>query len=125
MGDIRFIDSLFGELERDVSISFMIEIINSPNGIAAVIAEQDQIVSVPAELNFAGFDIGKPESLFTLMIRHEVRTVSFGKDVGVVPLAAVQLVITGTASQDIVTGIAVEFVVACTAVQDIVAVLAA
>ena len=75
----------------------MIEIINSPNGIAAVIAEQDQIVSDLAELNFAGFDIGKPESLFALIICHKVRTVSFGKDIGIVPLTAVEFVVARTA----------------------------
>ena len=40
------------------------------------------------------------------MIRHEVRTVSFGKDVGIVSLAAVELVIADTAGQDIVARIA-------------------
>ena len=96
-------NGFIGELERDVSTSRIQEIIGNPNGIAAVIAEQDQIVSVLAETHFIGFDIGEPESLCTLIVRHKVRTVPFGKDVGIVPFVAVELVIAGTADQDIIT----------------------
>ena len=121
MGDIRFIDRLIGEPERDVSTSRIQEIIGNLNGIIAVIAEQNQVVAILAEAHFIGFDIGEPESLCTLIVRHKVRTVPFGKDVGIVPFAAVELVIAGTAGQDIVAGIAVEFIIARTAIQDIVA----
>ena len=50
---------------------------------------------------------------------------AFGKDVGIVSLAAVEFVVARTAGQDIVAGIAVEFVVARTAIQGIVAGIAA
>ena len=86
-----------GEPERDVSTSRIQEIIGNLNGIAAVIAEQNQVVAILAEAHFIGFDIDKPESLCTLIIRHKVRTVSFGKDVGIVSLAAVEFVVARTA----------------------------
>ena len=85
------------ELEGEISIFLTQEIIGYLDGITTVIAEQNQVVSLLAELHFSRFDIIEAESLITLCIQHIIRTVSLGKHIGIVPSTAIELIIARTA----------------------------
>ena len=94
MGDIRFVDGLVGKLEFDIPIRIAPKIIADFDRITAVIAEQFQIVAInAAELHLVCFDAVETEGLFPFVVRHLVRTVPLGKDVGVVSRTAVELVV--------------------------------
>ena len=90
-------NGFIGELEGEISIFLTQEIIGYLDGITVVIAEQNQVVSLLAELHFSRFDIIEAESLITLCIQHIIRTVSLGKHIGIVPSTAIELIIARTA----------------------------
>ena len=99
-------------MEGEISIFLTHEIIGYLDGITVVIAEQNQVVSLLAELHFSRFDIIEAESLITLCIQHIIRTVSLGKHIGIVPRTAVELIVARTADQGIVTVVAVYPIIA-------------
>ena len=105
-------NGFIGELEGEISIFLTHEIIGYLDGITTVVTEQNQVVSLLAELHFSRFDTIEAESLITLIIQHIIRTVSLGKHIGIVPRTAVEFVVARTADQGIVTVVAVYPIIA-------------
>ena len=65
MGDVRFVDGFIGKLEFDIPMRIAPKIVVDADGIAAVIAEQFQIVADSAELYLVCFEAVETEGLFS------------------------------------------------------------